>query len=460
MRLILLLLIFISSISCKILAGAYSIDATLPIGAPLAGYNHGDRRVPYWPLPRLLNYTTFMSPSIGVLDPNYAKALYIDNGITQVCFITMDGIGADGSLFEIAYYIAASMGFKVPKENIMLSASHSHSGPGAVSPEFLWAMAPATDLLVPELQRFLATKIATAMVNAQNLAKPAKINIGSTLLIGVTSNRRARISPYVKQDTIDPNLGLIRVDDLSGNPIATLWNFAIHGVCYGSSNMKFSSDISGYANKLIEQNVGGVALFVNGDAGDIDPGPGMCSPQPKFKGSELMADAVAKFRATLTTFDQVDIATNSQIVPFGLTNLNMTLKRFLNCSSGGFLDICTFCMIVQCDINEHLPSSWVETNPRFTAFKFKINNKNSVVFTVPGEALLELGWWLRNYTLAAGFNTTLFAGYSNNHMGYFATPNEYDLGGYESQLTFWGYNTANMIYNAVVSVVSKIKPSP
>lgn len=34
-----------------------------------------------------------------------------------------------------------------------------------------------------------------------------------------------------------------------------------------------SADIMGYANTLIEQTIGGVSLFVNADAGDIDPGP-------------------------------------------------------------------------------------------------------------------------------------------------------------------------------------------
>lgn len=45
--------------------------------------------------------------------------------------------------------------------------------------------------------------------------------------------------------SIDPHLGLIKVDDVNDKPIATLWNFAIHGVCYGEDNMKFSSDIMG-----------------------------------------------------------------------------------------------------------------------------------------------------------------------------------------------------------------------
>lgn len=50
------------------------------------------------------------------------------------------------------------------------------------------------------------------------------------------------------------------------------------------------------------------------------------------------------------------------------------------------------------------------------------------------------------------------AGYSNNHMGYFATPNEYDVGGYESQLTFWGRNTSVLVRDGAYQVAKLIKP--
>jgi hypothetical protein len=57
----------------------------------------------------------------------------------------------------------------------------------------------------------------------------------------------------------------------TGQPIATVWNFAVHGTCYGPSNMYFCTDIMGRANTLIEQTIGGVSLFVNADAGDVAP---------------------------------------------------------------------------------------------------------------------------------------------------------------------------------------------
>ena len=80
-------------------------------------------------------------------------------------------------------------------------------------------------LLAPEIQQMLATSIATAMVNAEKRLQPARISLGTANLVGYTHNRRANISPYVSSGTIDPNLGVIRVDLENGSPLATVWNF-------------------------------------------------------------------------------------------------------------------------------------------------------------------------------------------------------------------------------------------
>jgi len=342
---------------------------------------------------------------------------------------------------------------------VFFSSSHSHSGPGALSSDFLWSVAPATDLLIPELQESLSNSTATAMMQAFNSLDTAAIDIGMGNLVGVTQNRRADISPYVTSGSIDPHLGVIRVDDASGNSLATVWNFAIHGTCYGPDNMYTSGDIMGKACEDIENILGGVALFINGDAGDIDPTNAACSNAPSFNGSQIIANAVASVHKTLNpTSTNVLMQAASNTVSFGPTDLNATLGRFDNCTSGGPLDICTFCEILRCDLNPHLYSSWIDQFPRFTAFSFVINGISTVTVSMPGEALLELGWWIRNDTFDMGYNQTFLTGYSNAHMGYFATPNEYDIGGYESQLTFWGIETAARIRAGAKSVASLVIP--
>jgi neutral ceramidase len=388
--------------------------------------------------------------SKGVLDPTMAKAVVIQDGSgNHVCIVSIDAIGADGNLMHLAYVYASAMGFPIPEESVVFGASHTHSGPGGVSESFLWQVAPAVDLLVPELQQKMARSLAAAMMNAYHNMKPAKMNIGIAQLLGVTVNRRAGLSPYVNRDSIDPNLGVIRIDDLTGAPMLTLWNFAIHGVCYGPGNMYTSSDIMGKANQLIESQVGGISMFINADAGDIDPSGPSCQGAPNFVGSNKIAQAVIAARSSLVPSTNVQVASFSHYVDFGPAQLNATLARFANCTSGGPLDVCTFCRLVGCELNPPLGGAWLENVPRFTALKFLIGGTSTVLVTMPGEPLLELGWWVRNDTLDAGYAQTLVAGYSNNHMGYFAPPNEYVVGGYESQLTFWGIDTAINVRNGV-----------
>lgn len=51
-------------------AGAAKINGTLPVGVPLAGYNHGQRRAARYPLPKFTQYTTWMAP-------RYARRPYL-----------------------------------------------------------------------------------------------------------------------------------------------------------------------------------------------------------------------------------------------------------------------------------------------------------------------------------------------------------------------------------------------
>ena len=136
--------------------------------------------------------------------------------------------------------------------------------------------------------------------------------------------------------------------------------------------MLLSGDIMGIASLQIESAGSGVALFINGPAGDIQPLGSACKGAPSFVGSKTLSDAVAALRAdTLPTTD-IEIETKSVIVNFGKTDMNLTLERVSNCTSGGFLDICGICKFLDCDLNLHLGPEWLQEEPRFTAIKMKV----------------------------------------------------------------------------------------
>jgi hypothetical protein len=71
---------------------------------------------------------------------------------------------------------------------------------------------------------------------------------------------------------IDPEIGILRLDDVQGRPVAVVYNFACHPI-QGVPGGLNTADITGFASEVIEDNLGEgtVALFVQGCGGDINP---------------------------------------------------------------------------------------------------------------------------------------------------------------------------------------------
>src|SRR5437868_3166026 len=90
-------------------AGAAQVAITPPVGAPMAGYYHS-------------------RAAEGVLDDLYAKALVLDDGSSKVALVTLDLISTTFSLTrEARALIEKSAG--IPAANVMISATHAHTGP-------------------------------------------------------------------------------------------------------------------------------------------------------------------------------------------------------------------------------------------------------------------------------------------------------------------------------------------
>lgn len=64
---------------------------------------------------------------------------------------------------------------------------------------------------VKELHDQLANTIAATIATAVHSKRTAVFGFDSAKLFNVTRNRRAKISPFVSEDSIDPNLGVLRV---------------------------------------------------------------------------------------------------------------------------------------------------------------------------------------------------------------------------------------------------------
>ena len=188
--------------------------------------------------------------SQGVHDPLWVRAVALCQGGAAWALCAVDLVGVDeGTVYDIRQRASQSTG--LAPETILIAAIHNHSGPDARDPG--------------NWERPFASLVADAIVQAWENLQPAQLASGAGFLYGYSINRRWFDRP------IDPGVGVLRLDDASGNLLGTIVNFGLHAVVLGGDNLQISADYVGYMRDAVEQALGGTCVFTNGGAADVNP---------------------------------------------------------------------------------------------------------------------------------------------------------------------------------------------
>lgn len=209
------------------------------------------------------------SLSEGTLDPLSATALVLQAGKRKLAMVALDlGRSPDeASLQSIRSRIQSKLGIRYS----LIAASHSHHGPVVELTDRNGYGRGRFDAAVAYRNQ-LEDAIVEAITQANSQLAPAKMAIASVVLEGMNRNRHSKQTPA----PVDRTLQLMRFDhEASGKPIATVVNFTGHPTSIPSKILKFSSDYVGPMRQVIEKELGGMALFMQGASGDIsiDRGP-------------------------------------------------------------------------------------------------------------------------------------------------------------------------------------------
>jgi len=215
--------------------------------------------------------------SEGVHDPIFAKALVISNDehLDQACAIVAVDVCAMTEAFTSAVRIAVEQELGIPAAHTIIAAKHIHSGPdtdGADEPELRYT-------------RTLADKLLQVVHQAAGTIQPVKLGSASGREDTISKYRRLLADdghvvmnwePYPSENIvgplgeIDPEVGVIKLEDLSGRVLCILFNHAGHPNVLSGDNYLISAEYPGFAEKLLEQEFGGMAMFVNGAQGTMD----------------------------------------------------------------------------------------------------------------------------------------------------------------------------------------------
>jgi len=270
----------------------------------------------------------------------WARALVLQRGDRKVALVALDLFMVPGGLVKQVGDALASRGFS--ESNLLVSASHTHSGPGGYANFRTFntaapGLATATDPLSfyrlldappadPQLYTFLVHQVTAAVRSADADRGPARAGWGRAEIHGLTMNRSieahladhgivkdrgsgsAAEDPLGVDHTIDPSVNVLRVDKLVRGrrvPIGGWSTFADHGTVTKSSFQFYNEDHHASAIQVFEQRVrraGRVprrqlVLNVYGNSNEGDQSAGLVRDGPAASDYVGRVEAAAMFRA-------------------------------------------------------------------------------------------------------------------------------------------------------------------
>jgi neutral ceramidase len=218
----------------------------------------------------LIGYGDRAKGNIGIHDDLYATALVLDDGKVQLALVALD-------MLTINEFIVDRVRARLAPTECLLCCSHTHSGPIAYA-----------DKKSPRKNRnyidSLVENIVTAVQDAQADLMPVRLeySLGEG---SVGINRREEMpdghfeigrNPDGPRDESVQVVSVLttagrRKGDKEGTRLATIINYACHGTVLGPDNLLVSADWIGVMRDKVEAKLGGLTLFLQGAAANINP---------------------------------------------------------------------------------------------------------------------------------------------------------------------------------------------
>ncbi len=382
-------------------------------------------------------------PMKGAHDHVFCKALVASDGAGKTAIVTCDLIGISSDLRGKVLANVKDLG--ITDRNLMMTATHTHSGPGSMRKNFIAGL--VFGRYNAELTRWTADRIAGAIAKADRSREPAVIKAGAARLEGVTRNRRdpagsynyetrrfgKSYDPRSPENRTDPELIVLRVDSKQGNTKAVLFNFATHATVLGADNMRISADWPGVAQREIEKAVpGAVALFVNGAIGDQAPAMDKESPRSDLEYMRFIGEKVAA--AVLGAMEDAETIEPTPVraemvrreVPPGNSIMGIPAPKSL--------------------IKYYFPEMPLQV----------VRLGNALLMGAPVEMESEMGLVMKDSARGLGVEYPLVAGLANDTMLYCMTADEFAEGGYEVGNTIFGKIEAGLIIGEQMLLVDKV----
>jgi neutral ceramidase len=451
----------------------------------------------------MMGYSAFDQKTTGIHQRQRSRAYVVVDQATgkRVAYVNADLAMIFRAVQEaVLAKLQARYGSLYTRENVLLSATHTHAGPGGYSHNLAYNLSILG--MQPQTLAAITDGITESVVRAHEDLKPGELTLGHGELTDASVNR-SRVAFERNPDkghfpqAIDPSMTVLRFRQNGADVGAISW-FATHNTSMTNKNTLISPDNKGYASyqwehddrgvRYLEDRPGFVAAFPNTNAGDMSPNlnlrPGSGPTEDEVENTRIIGErqnrkAQQVFAGPQTPVtgavdhrmrfvDMAAVTVDGRYTTDGRPGTTCPGVVGASTMAGsvedgpaipGFsegmtspwkalfepLDVEVPQWLRDCQYPKAslVPTGLVQATPNVLPLQIvKIGPLHLVA--VPGEVTIVAGLRIRRAVAAeAGvpLENVLVQGYANDYSQYVTTPQEYDLQQYEGGSTLFGRNT-------------------
>lgn len=422
-------------------------------------------------------------------DPLKVRAAVFDDGDTAAALVGIDSCMIEADTVHAARQrICKRCG--VPVENIMIGASHTHSG-GPLPGPFPEDVADASELVRtlvleqsivgdPFYREWVIGQIETAVCEAHRRCVPVTCSVGSGSEAEAVHNRRfhmksGRVCSHPGKGNpdilgpagpIDPEVGVLAAWTAGGQLAGCVVNYACHGTT-GPGGV--SADWIHYLEQTIRGVMGedAVVVFLNGACGDVtqvdnlslrarESGESVARTVGTRVGAEVLKVLTTAARDDLTPVRVCRRTLRIPRRPPSAKSLERARKLFEDTGQSPERSSAERIFAKERLVLEHM----ISQRPEIDAEVQAVQIGPALFLSNPAEYFCSLGLRIKK---ESPFPFTYVVELANGSIGYVPDTEAFaaDGGGYETVLTSYANlvpEAGNMIADASIELANKLRP--
>ena len=439
-------------------AGAAAVKITPDPATPMAGYYH-------------------LRLSEGVHDDLYAKAIVFEQDGAKVALVACDLIAMPRPIVDrVRQQIDAAGIPGLEGAGVMVSATHSHTGPVLLSGSSRDPSAGGGTDAVRKYADTLPGLIVQSVREADAKLAPARLSAGRGREEHLSFNRRfhmkdgtvgwnpGKLNPNIVKPVgpIDPDVHVVYLESTGEQPkpLATYVNFAMHLDTVGG--LRVSADYPFTLSDLLARAKAPdmLTVFTIGTAGDINH-IDVSSKRPQGGPPEAARIGTILAAEVLKTYEKLEPVTptpprvRTEVVPLALYEIKpgeLEESRRVAVAFGkdkpSFMEKVKAFKVLDVAAREGTP---LEAEVQVIAL-----GDDVAWVSLPGEVFVELGMEIKR---RSPFRHTIIAELANGTIGYIPTRRAYDEGNYEPISARCAAGSGEKLVEVALKLLTELKPA-